>query len=213
MQRGQLHHHYPRGEDDDHHGVEDSRVWLAGTDKAFRNRIPEPPKVSGRSTDDPTTCTKDINHSEDARNSQQGPIAGGSSGDRVACFMAVPRPGLERQGARSTTSPHDTATTSTTIDSPTSSSVVLGKRPRRVVLERKKVVGCCACCEFVDHVEHVELGCVDLHVEHDVGMAVGDLQELPNAAEDPEAWLLRGDRDLLQLQGKSRPCVEKPHSV
>ena len=64
------------------------------------------------------------------------------------------------------------------------------------MLERKKVVGC-ACCEFVDH---VEFGCVDLHVEHDVGMAVGDLQELPNAAEDPEAWLLRGDRDLLQLE-------------
>ena len=67
------------------------------------------------------------------------------------------------------------------------------------MLERKKVVGC-ACCEFVDHVEHVELGCVDLRVEHDVGVAVGDLQELPNAAEDPEAWLLRGDCDLLQLE-------------
>ena len=73
--------------------------------------------------------------------------------------VAVPRHGLKRQGARPATSPRDTATTSTTIDSPTSSSVVLGKRPRRVVLERKKVVGC-ACCEFVDHVEHV-----DLHVE------------------------------------------------
>ena len=70
------------------------------------------------------------------------------------------------------------------------------------MLEKKKVVGC-ACCEFVDHVDHVEhvdLGCVDLHVEHDVGMAVGDLQELPNAAEIPEAWLLRGDRELLQLE-------------
>ena len=67
------------------------------------------------------------------------------------------------------------------------------------MLERKKVVGC-ACCKFVDHVEHVKLGCVDLHVEHDVGMAVGDLQKLPNAAEDSEAWLLRGDRDLLQLE-------------
>ena len=70
------------------------------------------------------------------------------------------------------------------------------------MLEKKKVVGC-ACCEFVehvDHVEHVELGCVDLHVEHDVGMAFGDLQELPDAAENPEAWLLRGDRELLQLE-------------
>ena len=85
-------------------------------------------------------------------------------------------------------------------NSPTSSSVVLGKSSRRVVLEKKKVFGC-ACCEFVDHVdhvEHVELGCVDLHVKHDVGMAVGDLQKLPDAAENPEAWLLRGDRELLQ---------------
>ena len=190
-----------------------SAAALAGTDKAFRYRIPEPPKVparkrlptkatSGRSADDPTANSEDINHSDDARNRQQGPVASGSSGDRVACFVAVPRHGLKKQEARSTTSPHDTATTSTTIDSPTSSSVVLGKSPRRVVLEKKKVVGC-ACCEFVDHVdhvEHVELGCVDLHVEHDVGMAVGDLQELPNAAENPEAWLLRGDRELLQLE-------------
>ena len=217
MQRGQLHHHYPRGEDDGHHRVEDGRVWdergsarrerqslslqnpgaFEGSSKEEATHSAK--ATSGRSTDDPATCTEDINHSEDARNSQQGPIASGSSGDRVACFVAVPRHELKRQGARSTTSPHDTATTSTTIDSPTSSSVVLGKRPRRVVLERKKVVGC-ACCEFVDHVEHVELGCVDLHVEHDVGMAVGDLQELPKAAKDPEAWLLRGDRDLSQLE-------------
>ena len=143
-----------------------------------------------------STYTEDINHSEDARNSQQGPISSsGNSGDRVACFVAVPRHGLKTQGARPATTPHDTATTSTTIDSPTSSSVALGKRPRTVVLERKKVVGC-ACCDFGDHVEHVELGCVDLHVEHDVGMAVGDLQEPPNAAKNPEAWLLRGDREL-----------------
>ena len=156
-----------------------SAAALSGSDKAFRYTLPEPPKV---------------------RNSQQGPVSSsGNSGDRVACFVAVPRHGLKTQGARPTTTPHDTATTSTTIDSPTSSSVALGKRPRKVVLGRKKVVGC-ACCDFGDHVEHVELGCVDLHVEHDVGMAVGDLQELPDAAENPEAWLLRGDRDLLQLE-------------
>ena len=177
-----------------------SAAALAGTDKAFFYKTKA--TSAGRSTDDPTTNTEDINYSEDAGNRQQGLFARGSSGDRVACFVAVPRHGLKKQEARSTTSPHDTATTSTTIDSPTSSLVVLGKSSRRVVLEKKKVFGC-ACCEFVDrvgHVEHVELGCVDLHVEHDVGMAVGDLQELPDAAENPEAWLLRGDRELLQLE-------------
>ena len=211
----QLDDHLLRGEADGYNGVEDSGVWdersgglllqdpraPAGSSKEEAS-YPAKATSARRSTDDPTTNTEDINHSEDAGNRQQGLFARGSSGDRVACFVAVPRHGLKRQEARSTTSPHDTATTSTTIDSPTSSSVVLGKSPRRVVLEKKKVVGC-ACCEFVDHVdhvEHVELGCVDLHVKHDVGMAVGDLQELPDAAENPEAWLLRGDRELLQLE-------------
>ena len=118
MQRGQLHHHYPRGEDDGHHRVEDGRVWdERGSTRRERQSLslqnPGAPKgsskeeathsakaTSGRSTDGPTTCTEDINHSEDARNSQQGPIASGSSGDRVACFVAVPRHGLKRQGTR-----------------------------------------------------------------------------------------------------------------
>ena len=55
------------------------------------------------------------------------------------------------------------------------------------------------------------LSLVDLHVEHDVGMAVGDLQELPDAAENPEAWLLRGDRDLLQLEQWGK--VNRDHVV
>ena len=141
MQRGQLHHHYPRGEDDGHHCVEDGRVWdergsalrerqslslhHSGAPKGFsKEEVANSAKTpSWRSTDDPTTCTEDINHSEDARNSQQGPVgSSGSSGDGVACFVAVPRHGLKRQGARPATSPHNTATTSTTIDSPTSSS-------------------------------------------------------------------------------------------
>ena len=217
----QLHKHLLCREANGHDGVEDSRVWderssprrhrqglllqdPRASEGSSKEEASYPAKATsaGRSTDDPTTNTEDINYSEDAGNRQQGLFARGSSGDRVACFVAVPRHGLKKQEARSITSPHDTATTSATIDSPTSSSVVLGKSPRRVVLENKKVFGC-ACCEFVDHVdhvEHVELGCDDLHVEHDVGMAVGDLQELPDAAENPEAWLLRGDRELLQLE-------------
>ena len=73
----------------------------------------------------------------------------------------------------------------------------------KVALE-KKFVGC-ACCDLVE-------GCgLDL-VEHDVGMAV-DLQEPP--AADAEAWILRGDRELLQLEqwGKlNRDHVLRSHT-
>ena len=91
MQRGQLHHHYPRGEDDDHYGVEDSRVWdERGGARRHRQSLslqdPGAPEgsskeeashsakaTSGRSTDDPTTCTEDINHSEDAGTASKAP--------------------------------------------------------------------------------------------------------------------------------------------
>ena len=39
---------------------------------------------------------------------------------------------------------------------------------------------------------------VELDVDHDVGVAVGDLEEYRE--ENPEAWLMRGDRDLLQRE-------------
>ena len=153
----QLHEHLLCREANGHDGVEDSRVWderssprrhrqglllqdPRASEGSSKEEASYPAKATsaGRSTDDPTTNTEDINYSEDAGNRQQGLFARGSSGDRVACFVAVPRHGLKKQEARSITSPHDTATTSTTIDSPTSSSVVLGKSPRRVVLEKKR---------------------------------------------------------------------------
>ena len=211
-----IHYHYPRREDDGYHSVEDSRVrhqrsspqgeqqglslhpagaaeGPTSTASSYASSSP-----AQRGAKDTRQSSENANYTRNARNLEQGTI--GSSGDRVACFVAVPAVrgrGLEKQKSETDTAT-TTSTTSTTINPPTSSSVVLGKSPRRVVLDRKKVVGC-ACCDLGDHVEHVELDCVDLHVEHDVGMAVGDLQEIPNAAENPEAWLLRGDRELLQL--------------
>ena len=53
---------------------------------------------------------------------------------------------------------------------------------------------------------------VELDVDHDVGVAVGDLEEYRK--ENLEAWLLRGDRDLLQREqlGKvSRGHVLRSH--